>query len=49
MERFFLAMMVSAVVLLIAATDLLVNGSALQEPAAKMANVSPAAAVRLTR
>jgi hypothetical protein len=49
MDRFFLAMMVSAVLLLIAATDLLVNGSALQEPEAQMANVSPAAAVRLIR
>ena len=42
MERFFLAMMVSAVLLLIVASDLLVNGPGLQEPAANVANVVPA-------
>lgn len=41
-------MMVSAVLLLITAADLLVNGPALQEPVAQMANVSPAA-IRLVR
>jgi hypothetical protein len=33
MDRFFLAMMVSAVLLLIVASDLLVNGPGMQEPA----------------
>lgn len=33
MDRFFLAMMVSAVLLLIVASDLLVNGPGLQGPA----------------
>jgi hypothetical protein len=36
MDRFFLAMMVSAVLLLIVAADLLVNGPGLQEPAANV-------------
>lgn len=40
MDRFFLAMMVSAVLLLIVATDLLVNGPGLQEPA-NVASVMP--------
>jgi hypothetical protein len=34
MDRFFLAMMVSAVLLLIGVTGLLVNGHIIQEPAA---------------
>lgn len=33
MDRFFLAMMVSAVLVLIVASDLLVNGPGLQVPA----------------
>jgi hypothetical protein len=33
MDKFFLAMMVSAVLLLIVASDLLVNGPGMQEPA----------------
>lgn len=37
MDRFFLAMMVSAVLLLIVASDLLVNGLGIQEPPADMA------------
>jgi len=32
MDRFFLAVMVSAVLLLIVASDLLVNGPGIQEP-----------------
>jgi hypothetical protein len=32
MDRFFLAIMVSAVLLLIVASDLLVNGPGIQEP-----------------
>jgi hypothetical protein len=39
MERFFLAIMVSAVLLLIVASDLLVNGSGRQEQTAEMANI----------
>ncbi|OAF05757.1 hypothetical protein AYJ54_02360 [Bradyrhizobium centrolobii] len=45
MDRFFLAMMVSAVLLLIVASDLLVNGPGMQESA----NVLPAAPARLVR
>jgi hypothetical protein len=41
MDRFFLAMMVSAVLLLIVASDLLVNGPSLQEPVALAANIQP--------
>ena len=41
MDRFFLAMMVSAVLLLVVAADLLVNGPGLQEPMA-VANALPA-------
>ena len=41
MERFFLAIMVSAVLLLIVASDLLVNGPARQEQTAEMANMQP--------
>ena len=48
MDRFFLAMMVSAVLLLIVAADLLVNGVGIQEPAAEMAHVPPSA-IRLVR
>jgi hypothetical protein len=44
MDRVFLAMMVSALLLLIAASDLLVNGPGLQlqEPAANVAILMPA-------
>ena len=38
MHRFFLAMMVSAVLLLIVAADLLVNGLGVQEPNANVAS-----------
>lgn len=41
MDRFFLAMMVSAVLLLIVAADLLVNGPGLQEPMANIASTMP--------
>jgi hypothetical protein len=41
MDKFFLAMMVSAVLLLIVAADLLVNGPALQRPSADVAYVLP--------
>ncbi len=41
MDRFFLAMMVSAVLLLIVASDLLVNGPSRQEQTAEMANIQP--------
>jgi hypothetical protein len=41
MDRFFLAMMVSAVLLLIVAADRLVNGPGMLEPAANVANVVP--------
>lgn len=41
MDRFFLAVMVSAVLLLIVAADLLVNGLGVQEPAANIASVMP--------
>ncbi|WP_164937432.1 histidine kinase [Bradyrhizobium guangxiense] len=42
MDRFFLAMMVSAVLVLIVASDLLVNGAGLQEPPANVASLMPA-------
>jgi hypothetical protein len=42
MDRFFLAMMVSAVLLLIVAADLLVNGVGVQEPTANIASTMPA-------
>jgi len=38
MHKFFLAMMVSAVLLLIVAADLLVNGLGVQEPNANVAS-----------
>ncbi|WP_370157139.1 hypothetical protein [Bradyrhizobium sp. USDA 327] len=41
MDRFFLAIMVSAVLLLIVAADLLVNGPGLQESPAYVARVLP--------
>jgi hypothetical protein len=41
MDRFFLAMMVSAVLLLIVAADLLVNGPGIQQPLAQIANAQP--------
>jgi len=41
MERIFLAIMVSAVLLLVVASDLLVNGSSRQEQTAQMANIQP--------
>ncbi|MBR1086350.1 hypothetical protein JQ621_02540 [Bradyrhizobium manausense] len=48
MDRFFLAIMVSAMLLLIAASDLLVNGPSRQEQTAEMANLQPVVA-RLIR
>jgi hypothetical protein len=48
MDRFFLAMMVSAVLLLIVAADLLVNGVGIQAPAVEMAHIPPSA-IRLAR
>ncbi|QQO18390.1 hypothetical protein JJB99_19805 [Bradyrhizobium diazoefficiens] len=48
MDRFFLAIMVSAVLLLIVASDLLVNGPSRQDKAAEMANITPLSA-RLIR
>ncbi|MGY0573983.1 hypothetical protein ACTGJ9_025300 [Bradyrhizobium sp. RDM12] len=48
MERIFLAIMVSAVLLLIVASDLLVNGPGRQEQTAEMANIQPVMA-RLIR
>ena len=42
MDRFFLAMMVSAVLLLIVAADLLVNGPGGLQQSADMASVMPA-------
>ncbi|MBK3663399.1 hypothetical protein JJE66_19500 [Bradyrhizobium diazoefficiens] len=48
MDRFFLGMMVSAVLLLIVASDLLVNGPSRQDQTAEMANIEPVAA-RLLR
>lgn len=48
MDRFFLAIMASAVLLLIVASDLLVNGPSRQEQTAQMANIQPVAA-RLIR
>ena len=41
MDRFFLAIMASAVLLLIVAADLLVNGPGLQESPADVARVLP--------
>lgn len=41
MDRFFLAIMVYAVLLLIVAADLMVNGPAFQEPTADVARVLP--------
>ena len=41
MDRFCLAVMVSAVLLLIVASDLLVNGPGLQEPKTLAANIQP--------
>lgn len=41
MDRFFLAMMVSAVLVLIVAADLLVKGPAMQQPSADVAYVLP--------
>jgi hypothetical protein len=38
MDKFYLAMMVSAVLLLIVAADLLVNGVGVQEPNANVAS-----------
>ena len=48
MDRFFLATMVSAVLVLIVASDLLVNGPSRQDQTAQMANIQPVAA-RLLR
>lgn len=47
MDRFFLAVMVASVLLILAA-DLLVNGHGRQEPAS-VANILPAAPARLVR
>ena len=41
MEKIFLSIMVSAVLLLIVASDLLVNGAGRQEQTAEMANIQP--------
>jgi hypothetical protein len=48
MERIFLAIIVSAVLLLIVASDRLVNGPSRQDQTAQMANIQPVAA-RLIR
>lgn len=40
MDRFFLAIMVSAVLLLIVASDFLINSPSRQDPTAQMANIS---------
>jgi hypothetical protein len=40
MDRFFLAIMVSAVLLLIVASDLLINGPGIQKPA-ELASLQP--------
>ncbi|MGY4624538.1 hypothetical protein [Bradyrhizobium sp. USDA 4486] len=48
MDRFFLAMMVSAVLVLIVAADLLVNGPGLQEPTSNIAAAMPVSS-RLVR
>ncbi|MET4384413.1 hypothetical protein ABIB73_000148 [Bradyrhizobium sp. F1.4.3] len=48
MDRFFLAMMVSAILLLIVAEDFLVNGPGIQQPSAQVANILPASG-RLVR
>ncbi|MDF0521469.1 hypothetical protein P0R31_29925 [Bradyrhizobium yuanmingense] len=42
MDRIFLATMVSAVLLLIVAADLLVNGLGVQPPLVNVASVTPA-------
>ena len=41
MDRIFLAIMVSSVLLLTVASDLLVNGAGRQEQTAEMANIQP--------
>ncbi len=41
MDKFFLAIMVSAVLLLIVAADLLISGPGMLEPAANVAKVVP--------
>ncbi|MGY3233389.1 hypothetical protein ACVWZ4_006078 [Bradyrhizobium sp. USDA 4472] len=48
MDRIFLGIMVSAVLLLIVASDLLVNGPSRQEQTAEFANIQPVMA-RLIR
>ncbi|WP_198028241.1 hypothetical protein [Bradyrhizobium sp. WSM1743] len=48
MDRIFLATMISAVLLLIVAADLLVNGVALQQAPVNLASVMPASG-RLVR
>jgi hypothetical protein len=48
MDRIFLAILVSAVLLLIVASDLLVNGPSKQDQTAQMANIQPVVA-RLIR
>lgn len=48
MDRVFLAVMVSSVLLLIVAADLLVNGIGLQPPPTNLASMTPAS-IRLLR
>ncbi|WP_426418068.1 hypothetical protein [Bradyrhizobium genosp. A] len=48
MDKIFLAIIVSAMLLLIVASDLLVNGPSRQEQRAEMANIQPVA-TRLIR
>lgn len=48
MDKLFLAIMASAVLLLIVASDLLVNGPSRQDKTAQMANITPLSA-RLIR
>ncbi|MBR0975782.1 MULTISPECIES: hypothetical protein [Bradyrhizobium] len=48
MDRFFLAMMVSAVLLLIVAADLLVNGPSLEARSVNLASTMPVS-TRLVR
>jgi hypothetical protein len=48
MDKFFLAMMVSAVLLLIVAADLLVNGPGMKEPPMDVARALPSSG-RLVR
>lgn len=48
MEKFCLAVMVSAVLLLIVASDLLVNGPGMQESSINVANLTPVSS-RLVR